>query len=124
MLSRMTDEDYEALLKASWHGVRSAANTRTKVGQVPRLLISIEYKPGIEFQFGNLLDYVKTAAANGKPEKEWSSPDDYMLDLSKLMERLGDKMDKVEKVRYEKSPDVKFKQEPDWSKWSELGIDA
>ena len=123
-LSRMNDKDYEELLKALWRGVRSAANTRTKVGQVPRLLISVEYNPGIEFQFGNLIDYVKTEASNAKPAKEWSSPDDYMVDISKLLERLGEKMDKVAIVRYEKSPDIKFKKEPDWSKWSKLEIDA
>ncbi|MCL4419592.1 type I CRISPR-associated protein Cas7, partial [Patescibacteria group bacterium] len=35
-LSRLSDEDYELLLKSLWHGVRSAGNTRTKVGQIPR----------------------------------------------------------------------------------------
>src|SRR5208283_3792103 len=42
-VSRLTDADYEILLKAMWYGVRSAANTRTKRGQVPRLLISVVY---------------------------------------------------------------------------------
>jgi CRISPR-associated protein Csh2 len=109
-LSRMTDEDYEALLYAIWKGVRAAGNTRTKVGQVPRLLISVEYKTGEEFQFGNLTDYIKLQAANGKKEKEveWSSPADYRIDLSLLQARLQEHTNKVARIRYCVSPDVKF----------------
>jgi CRISPR-associated protein Csh2 len=42
-LSRMTDADYDALLRALWNGVRSAANTRTKTQQSPRLLVDVRY---------------------------------------------------------------------------------
>jgi len=65
-ISRMTDDDYDLFLTALWHGVRSAGNTRTKVGQIPHLVISIEYKPGEEFQFGRLHDYVQLVKLNGK----------------------------------------------------------
>ena len=36
-LSKMTDADYDALLKALWYGVRSAANTRNapRAGSAP-----------------------------------------------------------------------------------------
>ena len=80
----MTDADYDTLMKAMWYSVRSAGNTRTKRGQVPRLLISVVYKPGEEFQFGNLSDYMKLKPSNGKPEIEWASPEDYVIDLSLL----------------------------------------
>ena len=83
-VSRLTDGDYDTLLQAMWNGVRSAANTRTKRGQVPRLLISVVYKPGEEFQFGNLTDYVKLAARNGKKDEEWSSPEDYNFNLENI----------------------------------------
>lgn len=123
-LSRMTNADYEDLLKALWHGVRSAANTRTKVGQVPRLMISIEYRPGVEFQFGNLIDYVRPEPLNGKPAKEWASPEDFNLSISKLKERLDSQSSKIENVRYEISPDLKLKDAPDLQSWTKLGIDA
>lgn len=105
-LSRMTDDDYNTLLDAMWNGVRSAGNTRTKRGQVPRLLVSIEYKRGVEFQFGNLMDYVSLDPANGKPEKEWSSPADYSVNLSKLSERIAQKRNKIARIRYCISPDI------------------
>jgi CRISPR-associated protein Csh2 len=105
-LSRMTDADYTLLLRAMWDGVRSAANTRTKRGQVPRLLLSIVYKPGQEFQFGNLVDYVKLSARAGKPEIEWSSPDDYTMDLTRLAERLRVQAPRIARLEYCLSPDV------------------
>jgi len=104
--SFMTDKDYEDLLNALWHGVRSAGNTRTKMGQVPRLLVSVEYEKGQEYQFGNLIDYVSLKARGSKPEKHWASPDDYFLDLSKLLERLKGQKPRIEKTRYERSPDI------------------
>jgi len=126
-LSRMTDEDYEDLLVAMWKGVRAAGNTRTKVGQVPRLLVSVEYKTGEEFQFGNLTDYVKLQAANGKKEVEWSSPADYRVDLALLAKRLAEHTNKIERIRYCVSPDVSFAENagiPTTWQWHALDADA
>jgi len=107
-ISRMSDDDYEYLLKAMWHGVRTSGNTRTKVGQIPHLLIDIKYNQGDEFQFGRLHDYVKMIASNGKKEKECASPKDYNLDLSLLIERLEGQKDRIETVCYAKSSDIQF----------------
>ncbi len=123
--SRMTDTDYDDLLLALWNGVRSAGNTRTKVGQVPRLLVSVEYQPGEEFQFGNLMDYIKVAPARGKAEREWASPEDYRLDLSRLLEPTAGQNARIQQVRYEVSPDIAFADAaalPD--DWRPLGFDA
>ena len=115
-ISRLSDDDYELFLKAMWHGVRSAGNTRTKVGQIPHLLINIEYKDGEEFQFGRLHDYVQLQPNDGKPAKEWASPGDYKVDLSTLIERLDGQQGRIEKIRYDKSPDIQFIQNvpADW----------
>ena len=121
-LSRLTDQDYSDLLKAMWKSVRSAGNTRTKVGQVPRLLISVVYNKDVEFQFGNLSDYIKLIPANGKEEKVWSSPEDYIVDLSLLKKRLSTYSNKIDSVSYEISPDVKLNDEIP-SEWEGLKID-
>ena len=107
-ISRMSNEDYEYLLKAMWHGVRVCGNTRTKVGQIPHLLIDIEYNEEEEFQFGRLHDYVKMVATNGKKEKEWASPKDYKLDLTLLIERINQQKSKISKVHYARSSDIQF----------------
>lgn len=112
-ISLMTDDDYDYLLQALWKGVRSAGNTRTKMGQSPRLLFSITYKPGAEFQFGTLLDYVSVESANGKLEEEWSNPDDYKVSLKKLRERLDRYSHKIERVEFCVSPDIALDAEDD-----------
>jgi CRISPR-associated protein Csh2 len=122
-LSRMSEADYDILLKALWNGIRSAGNTRSKVGQVPRLLISVEYKAEEEFQFGNLMDYVQLHPANGKEEKAWASPNDYLLDLSRLLERLEGQKSRIAKVRYEKSPDIQLKKDVP-NHWTPLSFDT
>jgi CRISPR-associated protein Csh2 len=107
-ISRLTDEDYELFLKAMWQGVRTAANTRTKVGQMPHLLINLEYKAEEEFQFGRLHDYVKVETVNDKAEKSWASPQDFRVDLGLLVERVESQKDRLGKVSYYKSADIQI----------------
>lgn len=121
--SHLSDADYDELLRALWNGVRSAGNTRTKIGQVPRLLFSVEYRPGEEFQFGNLMDYVKLQAASGKPERAWASPDDYRVDLSRLLERITGQQFRIARVCYELSPDIGFAGPGIPDDWRPLGFD-
>jgi CRISPR-associated protein Csh2 len=122
-LSRLTGDDYATFLKAVWNGVRSAANTRTKRGQVPHLLIDLEYKPGEEFQFGRLQDYVRLEGANGKAEKAWSSPDDYKINLKTLLDRLEGQKNRIEQVSYVKSADIRLAQDLPGT-WKDLKFDA
>ncbi|CAA7602826.1 CRISPR-associated protein Csh2 [Acididesulfobacillus acetoxydans] len=121
-VSRLSDEDYELFLHSLWHGVRSAGNTRTKVGQIPRLLLSIEYQPGEEFQFGRLHDYVRLEAATGKGEKEWASPDDYRVDLGKLLTRIEGERSRISNVRYALSKDMALT-EPLPEYWEEFAVE-
>jgi CRISPR-associated protein Csh2 len=107
-ISRLTDADYELFLKALWHGVRSAANTRTKVGQIPHLLISIEFEPGEEFQFGRLHDYVRLKATNGKAEKAWAAPWDFEVDLGVMVDRIEKQGRRIERIRFDRSEDVQL----------------
>lgn len=115
--SHLTDADYEWFLKALWKGVSSAptANTRSKKCQVPRLLVDITYKPNSEFQFGCLLNYAKVRA-EAKAETTIASPDDYVLDLTRLVTRLTHPC--VQRVRYAVHSDIRH--EPlaiPWEPW-------
>jgi len=121
-ISKMTEDDYKDVLDAMWKSVRGAANTRSKVGQIPRFLISLVYKKGVEFQFGNLSDYIKLEAVSGKGPKVWSSPEDYKMDFSLLTKRLDMYGDKIESVSYAVSPDMNFKEQIPLN-WIDLKID-
>lgn len=115
--SQLKNEDYDRLMVALWQGVRAAGNTRSKMGQVPRLLVSIEYNPREEFQFGRLHDYVTLIGVNEKPEKAWSSPDDYQIDLKKLIQRIQEQRHRIGWIRYALSPDIALAQDipHDWT---------
>jgi len=104
--SRLTDADYELYLEALWNGVRAAANTRTKKGQMPHFLLDVQYKPGEEFQFGRLQEYLHLESASGKSEKEWATPADFRIDISKLAERLKSQEARIAKIRLARSPDI------------------
>ena len=120
-LSHMTDDDYAVLLRALWNSVRSSGNTRTKVGQVPRLLVSIEYNEGEEFQYGMLTDYIKLTPTNGKDAQEWSGPSDYQLDLSLFQQRLEAQEGRISRIAYCLSPDLNLDSFPD--SWEDLAYD-
>lgn len=121
-ISQLTGADYQFFLKSLWHGVRSAANTRSKVGQIPHLLIDIEYKQGVEYQFGRLHDYVQLVPKNAKEEKAWSKTSDYQINLSKLVDRIQTQAQHIEKVRYAQSLDVQLVETLP-SEWAELKIE-
>lgn len=122
-LSRLSDEDYDDFLKAMWNGVRSAANTRTKRGQTPHLLIDVQYNANQEFQFGRLHDYVKLNSANGKDPKAWASHEDYTVNMDVLLKRIEGQKSKINQVRYCKSPDAQLTPTlPDG--WIPLGFDT
>jgi len=111
-ISRLSDADYEDLLKAIWNGVRAVANTRTKKGQIPHFLLDIQYKKGVEFQFGRLHDYVKLEGTDpSKASKAWAFPTDYKINLETLIKRVEERKGFIENIRYAKSPDVSFSQE-------------
>ena len=122
-LSRLTDADYELLLTALWKSVSSSptANTRSKAGQVPRLLIDVTYKSKSEFQYGCLLNYVTVVPNSEILESDLAGPQDYKLDCSKLIERLS--CSQVESVRVSVHPDVQFTSALPAS-WQKLDFDS
>lgn len=122
--TNMTEEDYESLLVALWRGVRSAANTRTKMDQVPRLLLSIEYKQGSDFQLGDLLHRIRLSPANDKPQKAWTSPTDYVVDFSQLLTLLKHYYAKLDCVRFQTCPDLQMSHRPEEVGWVELDLEG
>ena len=102
--SRLTQNDYDTTLAAMWRGVRAAANTRTKVGQNPRLLVAVTYKSDSEFQFGNLSDFI---SISGPIEaKDYENTGSYTVNLEKLKTRLEQFAHHIQSIRFCLSPDL------------------
>lgn len=124
-LSRMTEADYDKLLSALWNGVRAAANTRTKTQQSPRLLVDVRCKPGVEYQIGNLITYVKPGARGAKTDpRHWASCDDYSLDVARLVQKLeaAHAAHRIEAIRVTHEPDLHLSGDlPSW--WTSTSLD-
>lgn len=124
-LSRMTEGDYDKLLGALWNGVRAAANTRTKTQQSPRLLVDVRYKPGVEYQVGNLITYLKPVTRGDKVDpRHWSSCDDFKLDAKRLIDKLGaaHAAGRIAAVNVTVDSDVEFIGDlPSW--WTKQSLD-
>lgn len=114
-LSQMTDIDYDRLLVALWNGVR--ANTRSKVGQTPLLLLSVEYHDNQDFQFGRLHDFVQLVS--DQSVNTWSSPADYTVNLVPLIERLAQEDHRIQRVRFTLSSELQLTH-PLPSTWKEF----
>jgi CRISPR-associated protein Csh2 len=107
--SLLTDEDYAELLRALWKGVRSAGNTRTKAGQVPRLLVNVVYKPDSEFQLGRMLDHIELEPVDlAKPQTSWTEPQDYTVNLSRLRNHLERYSHHIERIEWDSNLDLQL----------------
>ncbi|MBD3372162.1 MAG: type I-B CRISPR-associated protein Cas7/Csh2 [Candidatus Coatesbacteria bacterium] len=89
-------EDIDLLLEGIWHGTGNLIS-RSKMGQLPRLLLKLDYKD--EHLFIGDLDHLVELDAGEKPPVEVRSPEDYTVKLDRLVElvqgRFGSKIDKL-----------------------------
>ena len=104
----LTEEDIEKLKEAMWYGTKNLI-TRSKNGQMPRLLIEIIYKEGAISHIGDIHRFVKLQTE--KADEEIRDPGDYVLNIDKLLEALEEEADKIEKVLYKKDRSLKLNRE-------------
>jgi CRISPR-associated protein Csh2 len=92
--SHMTEEDKELLKDGIWEGTKNLIS-RSKFGQTPMLLLTIDYNE--PFYIGNLRQRVKLDTGD-KNELQVRSVEDYKLDITELVEALKADKDKIENI--------------------------
>ena len=92
--SQMTDEDINLLMEAMWNGTKNLIS-RSKVGQIPRLLLKVNYKEDL-YHIGELNRYIKFNSELN--DENIRSIDDGILDVSKLIEILLKEKDKINSI--------------------------
>jgi len=90
--SLMQEGDKELLLEGIWEGTKNLIS-RSKFGQMPLLLLSIDYKE--PFYIGNLRQRLKLDCEN---EMKIRSTDDYYLDVTQLIDVLKENKDKIKTI--------------------------
>lgn len=101
----LTVRDIDLMLEAIWHGTKNLIS-RSKFGQMPRLLLQVIYKEGQNYHVGELdkLVYIKSE----KPDEAIRDIEEVKIDLTKLTATLRKVKDKIEKIRYKVDDRVKF----------------
>jgi len=93
--TNLSEDDVDKMLEAIWCGT-VGLNTRSKAGQVPRLLIKVDTKN--DFLFGRLTRFVHLQH-DGKEGNQLRSTDDYVVDIDDLVSEIA-ASNYVEKVCY------------------------
>ncbi len=94
----LTTDDVELLLDGIWNGTKNLI-TRSKVGQMPRLLLQVIYKEK-NYHIGELDHRIKLLFK--KREEEIRRIEDVKLDITQLAQVLEENKDKIKKIRYKK----------------------
>lgn len=92
--SKMTETDKALLLEGIWEGTKNLIS-RSKFGQAPLLLLSVNYKE--PFYIGNLRQYLKLIC-EGDNTIKIRNISDYHLDVSDLLDVLKTEMEKIQDI--------------------------
>jgi len=95
--TRLTENDLNLMIEAMWNGTKGLI-TRSKFGQMPRLLLRVVYKEKADFYIGELDRLVKWEPMNGIREEQVRDITDGILNVSELVESLKKHADKIDHV--------------------------
>jgi len=107
--TRLSNNDVLLLDNLLIKAISSEATTRSKLGQIPRLLLRIEYAN--EFYIGDLRRYVSIKSLENKDITSLRDINDFELDITNLTQILFDKKSMIEKIYLWKHPELKLEGE-------------
>lgn len=102
--TRLSDEDIDLLIDGMWNGTKNLIS-RSKVGQLPRLLIKINYKEE-NYHIGGLLN--KLTLNKLVEDEALRSPKDYTIEISELVKLLDKNSDKILNIEYIVDDDIEI----------------
>ena len=94
--SKLTEDDISLLIEAMWNGTKNLIS-RSKVGQMPRLLLKVNYKEE-NYHLGDLDKLIKIKNIENIQEEKIRDISDIELDASKLVDTLNNNKDKVDSI--------------------------
>lgn len=112
--TRLTDNDVAALDEAMIEAIPNEATTRSKIGQLPRLYLRMEYADDARTRLGDLREDVKPKVVKeGRTLDTLRDVRDYRLDVEKLVERIRERETQIQGVRLHINPDLDTSLEAD-----------
>lgn len=102
--TKLTDEDVELLLDAIWNGTKNLIS-RSKVGQIPRLLLKVNYKED-NYHIGDLNNMV--SLISDLRDEEIRDITRVKLDITELVRVLGLNKEKISGIDYKADDRLSF----------------
>ena len=102
----LSEEDVELLLDGIWNGTKNLIS-RSKVGQIPRLLLKINYKEK-NYHIGDLDNYNMIKISSNVPEEEIKDISQIRLDITGLIYKLSKYNGKIENIEFKIDDQIKF----------------
>lgn len=94
--TNLSEDDVKLMIDGMWNGTKNLIS-RSKIGQLPRLLIKVNYKED-NFHIGGLLNKI---TLDKKVEDEAiRGPKDYTVDVTEFIKSIKDNKDKVLNIEY------------------------
>lgn len=95
----LREEDVDLLLEAMWKGTKSLTS-RSKAGQMPRVLFRVVYKEK-DYHIGELDKYISLKKNDEKVrDEELRDIKEVRVDITELLNKLSVHQEKVERVEY------------------------
>ena len=95
--TKLTDDDVKSLIDGLWNGTKNLIS-RSKVGQMPRLLISVTYKEK-NYHIGDLNALIKKGKTE-VPDEEIRDIAQIPLDISALIDAFAANTAKIDHIEY------------------------
>lgn len=102
--TNLSEGDIKLLLEAMWNGTKNLI-TRSKIGQLPRLLIKINYKEKY-YHIGDLLKTIKLESE--KEDEQIRDVEDFVLNIDNFVEVIKENREKIEDVELIADKRLKF----------------
>jgi len=103
--TQMKDEDVDLLLDGIWNGTKNLIS-RSKFGQIPRVLLQVEYNEDNYF-IGDL-DRQISLTHDLDNDKQIRSVNDYKLNTNSLLKLFEINKDKITKINYKIDSNINF----------------
>ncbi|OPY60678.1 MAG: hypothetical protein A4E57_04388 [Syntrophorhabdaceae bacterium PtaU1.Bin034] len=101
----LTDSDITLMLDGLWNGTKNLISG-SKFGHMPRLLMQIVYKEGLNFHIGELDKFISLSSE--LPDEAIRDIADVTIDVSALVRVLEANRDKIEKIKMISDDRIKF----------------
>ena len=95
--TKLTEEDVELMVYAMWNGTKDLI-TRSKFGQMPRLLLRVVYTEDSNFYIGELDRLIKWVPENGLREEQIRDISQGVLDVKELVEKIVKYKERIHKI--------------------------